>query len=90
MSIARTNATGGEGMLHDLVEWSSSLLLDRLLAREDVIGSAAHGLHERIQIKRFWQIVIGAKLSGANGGHDCILGAHHNDGYLGARFFNAR
>jgi argininosuccinate lyase len=39
--IARTSATGGR-MLPALLEWSSSLSLDRQLVREDVLGSAAH------------------------------------------------
>ncbi len=40
--IARTNATGGEGMLPELLAWSSSLQFDRALVREDLLGSAAH------------------------------------------------
>lgn len=40
--IARTSATGGEGMLGELLDWSSSLSHDRSLAREDLVGSAAH------------------------------------------------
>jgi argininosuccinate lyase len=40
--IARTSATGDEGMLDELLAWSSSLEADRALAREDLIGSAAH------------------------------------------------
>jgi argininosuccinate lyase len=40
--IARTSATGGEGMLGDLLAWSSSFEHDRALAREDLVGSAAH------------------------------------------------
>ncbi len=39
--IARTAATGA-AMLPALVEWSSSYSLDRALAREDLLGSAAH------------------------------------------------
>lgn len=42
MSIARTDATGEEGMLPELVRWSSSYALDRALVREDLLGSAAH------------------------------------------------
>ena len=42
MSIARTHATGEEGMLPELLQWSSSLSLDRQLVREDLLGSAAH------------------------------------------------
>ncbi len=42
MSIARTAATGGEGMLPELLAWSSSYALDRALVREDLLGSAAH------------------------------------------------
>ena len=40
-SIARTSATGG-GMLAELLAWSSSLARDRLMVREDLVGSAAH------------------------------------------------
>jgi argininosuccinate lyase len=40
--IARTSATGGEGMLGELLDWSSSFVHDRSLAREDLVGSAAH------------------------------------------------
>jgi len=40
--IARTSATGGEGMLDELLDWSSSFSHDRSLAREDLVGSAAH------------------------------------------------
>ncbi|HEY8039348.1 MAG TPA: argininosuccinate lyase [Polyangiaceae bacterium] len=40
--IARTRATGGEGMLDELLAWSSSYALDRQLVREDLVGSAAH------------------------------------------------
>jgi argininosuccinate lyase len=40
--IARTRATGEEGMLPELLEWSSSLADDRALVREDLVGSAAH------------------------------------------------
>src|SRR5258708_185020 len=40
--IARTRATGAEGMLPELVAWSSSFEHDRALVREDLIGSAAH------------------------------------------------
>jgi argininosuccinate lyase len=40
--IARTRATGAEGMLPELVAWSSSFEHDKALVREDLIGSAAH------------------------------------------------
>jgi argininosuccinate lyase len=40
--IARTSATGGEGMLDELLDWSSSYAADKSLAREDLVGSAAH------------------------------------------------
>jgi argininosuccinate lyase len=40
--IARTNATGGEAMLEELLAWSSSFSHDRALVREDLVGSAAH------------------------------------------------
>ena len=41
-SIARTSATGGEGMLDELLDWSSSFAADGFLVREDLVGSAAH------------------------------------------------
>ncbi|MBV9948451.1 MAG: argininosuccinate lyase [Myxococcales bacterium] len=40
--IARTSATGGDGMLAELLAWSSSFEHDRALVREDLVGSAAH------------------------------------------------
>jgi argininosuccinate lyase len=40
--LARTSATGGEGMLPELVAWSTSLGHDRRMVREDLLGSAAH------------------------------------------------
>ena len=40
--IARTNATGQDGMLPELLAWSSSFRDDRALVREDLVGSAAH------------------------------------------------
>ena len=40
--IARTSATGEEGMLEELLAWSSSYALDRAMVREDLVGSAAH------------------------------------------------
>ncbi len=40
--IARTSATGGEGMFPELIAWSTSLGLDRRMVREDLLGSAAH------------------------------------------------
>jgi argininosuccinate lyase len=40
--IARTSATGGDAMLDELLAWSSSYQHDRLLVREDLVGSAAH------------------------------------------------
>lgn len=40
--IARTDATGSGGMLPELLAWSSSFEHDRALAREDLVGSAAH------------------------------------------------
>src|SRR5271170_3657456 len=40
--IARTSATGGDGMLDELLAWSSSYEDDRQLVREDLVGSAAH------------------------------------------------
>ena len=40
--IARTRATGADGMLPELLAWSSSMDHDLHLVREDLIGSAAH------------------------------------------------
>ena len=40
--IARTSATGGAGMLDELLAWSSSFTHDQALVREDLVGSAAH------------------------------------------------
>jgi argininosuccinate lyase len=40
--IARTRATGEQGMLSELLGWSSSFEDDRALLREDLVGSAAH------------------------------------------------
>jgi argininosuccinate lyase len=40
--IARTDATGAGGMIPELLAWSSSFEHDRALAREDLVGSAAH------------------------------------------------
>ncbi|MGZ3456722.1 MAG: argininosuccinate lyase [Polyangiales bacterium] len=40
--IARTSATGGGGMLQELLDWSTSLEFDRRMIREDLLGSAAH------------------------------------------------
>jgi len=41
-SIARTAATGDGGMIPELLAWSSSMEDDLGLAREDILGSAAH------------------------------------------------
>jgi argininosuccinate lyase len=41
-NVARTDATGREGMLPELVAWTSSLPHDRSLVREDLLGSASH------------------------------------------------
>lgn len=40
--IARTDATGGGGLLPELLTWSTSLEHDRRMVREDLLGSAAH------------------------------------------------
>lgn len=40
--IARTDATGGGGLLPELLAWSTSLEHDRRMVREDLLGSAAH------------------------------------------------
>jgi argininosuccinate lyase len=42
LHLARTRATGAEGMLPELLAWSSSFEHDRSLVREDLVGSAAH------------------------------------------------
>jgi argininosuccinate lyase len=41
-TIARTGATGLDGMLPELVQWSSSYGHDLTFAKEDLLGSAAH------------------------------------------------
>ena len=41
-TIARTVATGHDGMLPELVGWSSSFTRDLSFAQEDLLGSAAH------------------------------------------------
>jgi argininosuccinate lyase len=41
-TLARTAATGGEGLLPELLAWSTSLGDDRVFLREDLLGSAAH------------------------------------------------
>ena len=41
-SIARTDATGRDAMLPELLAWTTSLALDRQMEREDLLGSAAH------------------------------------------------
>ena len=47
-NVARTDATGREGMVPELLAWTSSLPHDRSLVREDLLGSASHVtmLHE--------------------------------------------
>jgi argininosuccinate lyase len=40
--VARTDATGRVEMVPELLAWTSSLAHDRSLAREDLLGSAAH------------------------------------------------
>jgi argininosuccinate lyase len=40
--IAKTDAAGGPGLLPEILEFTSSLALDRALLREDLLGSLAH------------------------------------------------
>lgn len=40
--IAKTEASGGSGLLPEVLAFSSSLALDRALLREDLVGSLAH------------------------------------------------
>lgn len=40
--IAKTEASGGPGLLPEVLSFSSSLSLDRSLLREDLVGSLAH------------------------------------------------
>jgi argininosuccinate lyase len=42
MTLAKTEATGGQGLLPQVLAFSSSLSLDKLLLREDLVGSMAH------------------------------------------------
>ena len=42
MALAKTDASGGSGLLPEVLQFSSSLSLDRQLLREDLVGSLAH------------------------------------------------
>ncbi|MBF5043256.1 argininosuccinate lyase [Aggregicoccus sp. 17bor-14] len=42
MAIAKTDASGGSGLLPEVLHFTSSLALDRQLLREDLVGSLAH------------------------------------------------
>lgn len=42
MALAKTDASGGSGLLPEVLQFSSSLSLDRHLLREDLVGSLAH------------------------------------------------
>lgn len=42
MALAKTDASGGPGLLPEVLAFSSSLALDRRLLREDLVGSMAH------------------------------------------------
>lgn len=42
MTLAKTEASGGPGLLPQVMAFSSSLSLDRQLLREDLVGSMAH------------------------------------------------
>ncbi len=42
MTLAKTEASGGPGLLPEVMAFSSSLSLDRQLLREDLVGSMAH------------------------------------------------
>jgi argininosuccinate lyase len=44
MTLAKTEAAGGPGLLPEVLAFSSSLALDRQLLREDLVGSMAHVL----------------------------------------------
>ncbi len=41
-NLARTDATGRTEMVPELLAWTTSLAHDRMLVREDLLGSAAH------------------------------------------------
>jgi argininosuccinate lyase len=42
MALAKTEASGGSGLLPEVLAFSSSLALDKQLLREDLVGSLAH------------------------------------------------
>ncbi|MFZ5442633.1 MAG: argininosuccinate lyase [Myxococcota bacterium] len=42
MTLAKTEASGGPGLLPEVMAFSSSLALDKQLLREDLVGSMAH------------------------------------------------
>lgn len=42
MTLAKTEASGGPGLLPEVMAFSSSLALDKQLLREDLVGSLAH------------------------------------------------
>jgi argininosuccinate lyase len=42
MTLAKTEASGGPGLLEQVIAFSSSLALDSRLLREDLVGSLAH------------------------------------------------
>ena len=42
MTLAKTEASGGPGLLPEVLAFSSSLALDKQLLREDLVGSIAH------------------------------------------------
>jgi argininosuccinate lyase len=42
MALAKTDASGGSGLLPEVLAFSSSLSLDKQLLREDLVGSIAH------------------------------------------------
>lgn len=42
MALAKTEASGGSGLLPEVLVFSSSLSLDKQLLREDLVGSLAH------------------------------------------------
>ena len=42
MTLAKTEASGGPGLLPEVMAFSSSLSLDKQLLREDLVGSIAH------------------------------------------------
>ena len=55
-----------------------------------MLKGAAHGLHQRVEIEGFWQVIVGAALGCGDCRHDGVLRAHDDDGQIGPQFFDAR